>query len=231
MSKMKKWMRGALCVGACAGLMVLLVPFAADRQDAPGDNAGTALVQAPGSGGTVGQPQGASWLGATPSGAPQVEVSPLSTMTPPQFAADGRGRLVLNSDTHANLEKLLLEEDPTRMRANLERIADGLPPQAAAELKVLVGRFQQYSKALPHTIPPDHAPETEQESLRLLDSLHALRVSYLGQEAAQAMFGAEEATARQLIALMAAEKNPNLTPQEKAERAQELLRRQSSPTS
>ena len=41
-------------------------------------------------------------------------------MSPPVFAADSRGKLVLNADTHANLEKLLLEENPEAMLANLE---------------------------------------------------------------------------------------------------------------
>jgi hypothetical protein len=232
MNNMKKWVRGALCVGACAGLMYVLAPFAADQEAGPGKGAAAGIATTQASGGMPGQAQpGNTWLGTTPPGGPAVVESPLSTMSPPQFAADGRGKLVLNGDTHANLEKLLLEEDPDKMRANLERVSGTLPAQAAAELKVLVGQFQQYSKALPHTIPPDHAPETEQESLTLLDRLHALRVSYLGPEATQAMFGAEEATTRQLIALMAAEKYPNLTPQEKAERAQELLRKQPAPAS
>lgn len=227
MNNMKKWVRGALCLGACAGLLYLLAPFAAHRDAGPDAGAGRAPAQPSATMATQTQPN--SWLGAMPPGAPGAVESPLDTMTPAQFAADSRGKLVLNGDTHANIEKLLLEEDPARMRANLDRVAGTLPPQAAAELNVLVGQFQQYSKALPHTIPPDHAPETEQESLALLDRLHALRVSYLGLDATRAMFGAEEATARQLIALMAAEKNPHLTPQEKAERAQELLGRQPAP--
>jgi lipase chaperone LimK len=59
--------------------------------------------------------------------------------------------------------------------------------------------------------------------LKLLDNLHALRVSYLGAEAAQAMFGEEEAMTRKLVGMMAAQKDPNLTPEQKAERAQEMM--------
>ncbi|QNA87930.1 hypothetical protein G4G28_04605 [Massilia sp. Dwa41.01b] len=230
MTKSKKWVAAALGVAACLGLVFLLATFVADKPAAPAVASVAGKGQVPVDGTMYGQAlpaPAASWPDL-PGGQPAME-SPLSTMSPPRFAADRQGRLVFDADTHANLEKFLLELDPKRRQANLERIVQGLPPQAAGELKVLLGQFEQYSKALAHTIPPDNAPETEQAGLKLLDQLHALRVSYLGADAAQAMFGAEEATARRLIALMAAQDDPNLTQQQKAERAQELLRMQSPP--
>lgn len=230
MNNMRKWVRGALLVAACVGLAWLLLAFVGDKPAGGGQGGAATGASSPDArqivdGTMYGQalPAEGAWLGVPPSGATPAMASPLSTMTPPQFAADGKGRLVLNADTHANLEKLLLEEDPAARQATLERIASKLPAQAASELKVLLNQFQQYSKALPHTLPPDQAPQTEAEGLKLLDKLHALRVSYFGAEAAQSMFGAEEATTRQLLALMAAENDPSLSVQQKAERAQALL--------
>ncbi len=246
MSNMKKWVSGALSVGAAAALVFLLTELGPDKPgDAGGAIAQSASVAQPGpvgSGGALPGAPGANaqaarppltldspWSVLPPGASPALEVSPLSTMSPPRFSADSQGRLVLNSDTHANLEKLLLQENPDAMRATLDRIAKDLPAQAAAELRVLVGQFQQYTKALSHTVSPENAPETEQEGIKLLESLHTLRVSYLGPEATRAMFGAEEATTRQLIALMAAEKDPTLTPQQKAERAQEIMNSKPQP--
>lgn len=240
----KKWLGGALAVAAAAGAIFLVGPVFTEQPAQPAGRATHTQSSATGNGSTARPDPGNSpnsgapvsaWFdapstGNPPAGQPPMNtMSPLSTMSPPLFAADSRGKLVLNADTHANIEKLLLEENPALMRAKLTEASKILPPQARAELKVLVGKFQQYAKALTHTIPPDTAPETEQEHLLLLESLHTLRVSYLGAEAAQAMFGEEEATSRKLIGLMAAQDDTNLTSQQKADRAQEILDKQRQP--
>lgn len=244
MNNTKKWMRVALVAALAAGLLILLMqllrddPIGADGRNGAaavstaGQMTGSASPKMGGQSPSAPVTQTNPWtdpLNPFPAEPHTAMASPLSTMSLPTFAADSRGKLVLNSDTHANIEKLLLEENPQRMQATLEKISKDLPPQAVAELRVLVGKFQQYSKALSHSISPENTPDTEREGLKLLDSLHQLRVSYLGPEATQAMFGAEEATSRQLIALMAAEKDPNLTPQQKAERAQEIISKAKQP--
>lgn len=226
MNNMKKWVRGALSVGAVAGLVFLVTQLLTSKPVEENSRAQAVLTAGAGTASGSGAPELLSpenpWLASSPSTSGPA-VSPLSTMSPPRFLADSRGKLVLNGDTHANLEKLLLEENPAAMQAKLDQASQSLPAQAAADLKVLVAQFEQYSKALSHSISPENAPENEQEGLKLLDSLHTLRVSYLGAETAQALFGADEATTRQLIALMGADKDPNRTQQEKAERAQEAI--------
>ena len=238
----KKWLSGTLLAGVAAGLVLLLIQLFADQPVEAGGSQTMQAVSAAGSAGAGGAVQGAGgtvaqspsapvspWFDPTLGGSTPAAASPLSTMTPPRFAADSRGKLVLNSDTHANLEKLLLQDNPDAMRATLEQVSKGLPAQAAADLKVLVAQFQQYTKALSHSISPENAPENEQEGVKLIDSLHTLRVSYLGAETTQAMFGEDEATTRQIVALMAAEKDPGLTQQEKAERAQEIISKRRPP--
>lgn len=237
MTNLKKWVGGALAVGIALGLLFLLTQRGSDTPAETVSRSGSAAVSKPGQlSGPVAQ-NGASlgldspWFDPAGAGSAAAGPSPLSTMSPPSFTADSSGKLVLNSDTHANLEKLLLQDDPNAMQAALAQATAGLPPQAAAQLKVLVNQFQQYSKALSHSISPENAPETEQDGIKLIDSLHTLRVSYLGAETAQAMFGEEEATTRQIIALMAADKEPGLTQQQKAERAQELISKKRPPAS
>ena len=228
MNYLKKWVSGALAVGAAVGLVLWLTQSSTETPVAATVTTGAPTVVASNvreqARLTLDSP-----FGSGPGAGSAAGASPLSTMSPPRFAADSRGKLVLNGDTHANLEKLLLEEDPQARQATLDQAASKLPPQAAADLKVLVDQFQQYSKALTHSISPENAPETEQEGIKLIDSLHALRVSYLGAETTQAMFGEEEATTRQIIALMAADKDPTLTQAEKAERAQEVISKRRQP--
>lgn len=223
----KKWIGAAVVsVVAAAGIYLVVADQSADVDGVVAASAVAAAAGPQPQAGRSGQGQPASlnaWSEMVSAANTGATASPLSTMSPPVFAADSRGKLVLNADTHANLEKLLLEENPDAMLANLDKTSKSLPPQAAAELKVLAGQFQQYTKALTHTIPPETAPETEPEQLKMLDSLHSLRATYLGAEAAQAMFGEEEAMTRKLIGMMAAQKDPNLTPEQKAERAQEAM--------
>jgi hypothetical protein len=230
MNNMKKWVRGALCVGAVAGSAFLMNQLLSEKPVGASGRAQTVQIAGAGTAPVNGASDLLSpdnpWLASSPSGG-MAAVSPLSTMSPARFAADTQGKLVLNGDTHANLEKLLIEENPAALQAKLDQAAQSLPAQAAADLKVLVAQFQQYSKALSHSISPENAPENEQDGLKLLDSLHTLRVSYLGAETAKALFGADEATTRQLIALMGADKDPNRTQQEKAERAQEVISKKS----
>jgi hypothetical protein len=226
-TKTKKWIGAAVASVAAAMGIYLVVADQAAEVDGVVATAAVAAAAGPqpqAGGNGLGQPASLNaWSEMVSAANAGATASPLSTMSPPVFAADSRGKLVLNADTHANLEKLLLEENPEAMLANLDKTSKSLPPQAAAELKVLAGQFQQYTKALTHTIPPETAPETEPEQLKLLDSLHSLRATYLGAEAAQAMFGEEEAMTRKLIGMMAAQKDPNLTPEQKAERAQEAM--------
>lgn len=235
MNNMKKLASAAFAVCAAAGLVVLLTQAPAGQVAGTGRASGVATVRAAGAPHAAGSVQGPAPLTLASTFAPPaaasapVAASPLSTMSPPRFAVDSRGKLVLNADTHANLEKLLLEEDPDARAATLARVSAGLPAQAAAELKVLVNQFQQYTTSLSHTISPENAPQNEHEGNKLIDSLHALRVSYLGAETTQAMFGAEEATTRQIIALMGADKDPNRTQEEKAERAQEIISKGTQP--
>ena len=242
MNNTRKWVGGALGAAVAAGLILLLMQGLGDAPSNAGSYGSGQANPVAGAAGNSAAPQGAAgniaqgssapvslWSDPTLGGSTPAATSPLSTMTPPRFAADSRGKLVLNSDTHANLEKLLLQDNPEAMRATLEQVSKGLPAQAAADLKVLVNQFQQYTKALSHSISPENAPANEQEGVKLIDSLHTLRVSYLGADTTQAMFGEEEATTRQIVALMGAEKDPNLTQEEKAERAQEIISKRRQP--
>lgn len=162
------------------------------------------------------------WLGVTnPTG--DEGSAPLSTMTPPSFSSDSHGRLILNAETHANIERLLLSRTPQAIQAQLQDVSRGLPSSASQELQDLVSRFQKYAIAMSQSIPPGNSVSSEQEAVIQLDQLHHLRASYLGAETARALFGEEEAMSRYMLVVAQLDKDPSLTLQQKAERAQEAL--------
>jgi lipase chaperone LimK len=165
-------------------------------------------------------PAGTSSTVSAPLGAPR---PPLDGMAPSHFHADSAGKLVSNSSTRNELERLVALNTPQEARAQLQQLAKTLPPAAARELNDLYAHYTQYSTALVQAFPPGVAPANEAEALKQLDGLHALRVEHFGAETADALYGAEEKTARQLIELMRAQNDPKLTLEQKAQLAQEAM--------
>ena len=136
------------------------------------------------------------------------------------FQADAAGQLVTNEQTRLNVERLVALNSSGEMRRKLEELQDSLPAPAARSLADLVERYMNYMQVARQTFPPGQAPSSEQDALTQISTLHALRAQYFGPEAAQAMYGAEEEAQRELLELMKLQKDPNLTLQERAERAQ-----------
>ncbi len=165
-------------------------------------------------------PAGTSSTVLAPVPAPR---SPLDDIPPSHFHADSAGKLVTNATTRGEMERLFALNTPQEARAQLHQIEKGLPPAAARELNDLYTRYAQYSTALHQAFPPGVAPANETEALKQLDGLHALRVEHFGAETANALYGAEEQTARQLIELMRAQNDPKLSLEQKAQLAQDAM--------
>lgn len=136
------------------------------------------------------------------------------------FEADAAGQLVTNEQTRLNVERLVALNSSGEMRRKLEELQDSLPAPAAQSLAELVERYMNYMQVARQTFPPGQAPSSEQDAVTQISTLHALRVQYFGPETAEAMYGAEEEAQRELLELMKLQKDPNLTLQERAERAQ-----------
>lgn len=167
-----------------------------------------------------GMPAGTSSTVLAPIAAPR---SPLENIPPSHFHADSSGKLVTNPTTRGEMERLFALNTPQEARAQLHQLEQTLPPAAARELGDLYTHYAQYSTALNQAFPPGVAPANEQEALKQLDGLHALRVEHFGAETADALYGAEEKTARQLIELMRAQNDPKLTLEQKAQLAQDAM--------
>lgn len=175
------------------------------------------------------QPPGASAATSGDAGAASTPApaSPLDSMTLPTFRADAKGALVTDAQTRVDIERIQAVYERDQAQAVLAQLTAGLPQQAQRQLHDLYQRHAQYSQAVAQALPPEHEGQPSMdEALQQLDVLHGLRDQYFGAEAAQAMFGDEEKTARELIELMRQQTDPKLSLEEKAERAQAAWKKQ-----
>jgi hypothetical protein len=136
------------------------------------------------------------------------------------FRIDGKGRLVLDERTRLAVEKLVGLNGPESLPALVGEQTSGLPAEAAAQARDLVERYGAYESARRATFEPGTAPMVPEEGLAELAATRALRASYFGQDAAQRLFGAEEAVSKRLLEMMRDDRAANLTIEQKAIRAQ-----------
>jgi lipase chaperone LimK len=114
----------------------------------------------------------------------------------------------------------------TRLGAKkMSEIAGTLPPKPR-QLYQLMEQYQNYQAAMYQVYPPDREMTSVEQGVSQIDGMHGLRVQYFGEQATAAMFGAEEKLQRELYQQMENEKDPSLTLEEKAERAQRIYQEQ-----
>lgn len=165
----------------------------------------------------------ASGVGTVP---PQTApFNPLDHVALPVFRATPQGDLLLDAQTRADVERIhgLYERDEALARLN--EGADQLSPKAQRELRALYLQYVQYSQAVTQAFPAGQGGTSLDEAARQWSGLHDLRVQYFGAERAEAMFGEEEKTARELLALMRQAKEPGVSLEEKAAAAQEAWKK------
>ena len=138
------------------------------------------------------------------------------------FRVNGAGRLVLDEQTRLNMEALFARTERDRLAEAKQQAIEPLPAAAGTQAAELLEHYDNYQQAQKQAYPPGAAPATEEAALAELDGLHALRVAHFGPVVARALYGEEEAVARQLVELMRIEKDQSLTMEEKAARAQRL---------
>ena len=148
--------------------------------------------------------------------------SPRLEYTSDKFYVDASGQLVLNEQARLHIEALIALTEPKKLYATTQEEAQKLPAAAAARASELVERYATYIQAQIQAFPPGIAPLNEEDMLAQMDGLHALRVAHFGEEVAEAFYGDEEKSNRELIEFMRLEKDQSLTMEEKADRAQAL---------
>lgn len=161
----------------------------------------------------------ASGLGA--SGVqPAAPYNPLDHIVPPTFKANKDGTLAMVPQTRVDVERLLALYPRDEALARLDAASEGLPDPARRELRDVFQQYAQYSQAVAQTYPPGLNMNTVDDAERQLAGLHDLRQQYFGAERAEALFGEEEKTSRELMALMRQQNTPGLSLEDKATQAQ-----------
>jgi hypothetical protein len=200
-------------------------PFSKVEQVAPEPNArmntGSQTAAAPSGEIAISQQQ----VGSTPAALVVKSEEDDPTEDPAKmFKADAHGDLVLADRTRLNIEKVLWLYAPSEQQEKLAVMEQSLSPKAFRQLMDLLDRYKTFVAAAKQSYPPDRAPATVEEAIAQNEGLSSLRKSHFGEEAAEAMFGREERVNRQLLEFMRLEQHQGLTMEEKAERAQEMLR-------
>lgn len=187
---------------------------------------------------SIAQPAGAVPAGTAPtldsggasSAAPSGSRAPVAAVVDPDegdaaFRTDAAGRLVVDEQTRLNLEALIAQSGSRALDAEVREQTEHLPAAAGRQAEELVQKFVLYQEAQRQAFPPGDVPFTEDDAVRQLDGLHALREAYFGPELAQRLYGGETAIAREMIEVMRIENDQSLTADEKLERAQALRER------
>jgi lipase chaperone LimK len=138
------------------------------------------------------------------------------------FRTDAAGELVVDEQTRLNMEALIAQTEAGELYREVREQTEHLPPTAARDAEELVQKFVQYQHAQRQTYPPRDAPVSEDEAIRELEALHALRQTHFGAEVAAQLYGHEERIAREMIEVMRIENDQSLTPAEKLARAQAI---------
>lgn len=171
-------------------------------------------------------PAQAATASAPPAVTPPVPVAAAAAMTQAEqrtgavFRTDAQGRLQLDAGTRHRVEALLALHDGEALQARTEAELAPLPAPAAARARELLAQMQAYQAAQFTNFPPDQAPLVPEEGLAQLAALQGLRASHFGAEAAQQLFGEDDAVTRRLLELMRDERSAMLSMAQKATRAQ-----------
>lgn len=164
---------------------------------------------------------------ARPSAQPAT--NPLDTMRLPTFRANDKGHLAMDQQTRTDVERIHALFPRDEALSKLESQSSGLPAAAQRDLKDLYQKYSQYSQAVTQAFPPGQDNGTLDDATRQLNGLHDLRVQYFGADDAQALFGDEEKTAKELLELMRKQTDPKQSLQDKADQAQAEWKQRQQP--
>lgn len=155
--------------------------------------------------------------------------NPLDNIVQPVFKVNAQGALLINPTTGVDVERLLALNTRDEAAAKLAVLSKDLPEQAQRELKELHQQYVQYGQAVAQTYPPGLNVDSVDDAARQLEGLHALRQQYFGPERAEQLFGEEEKTARELMALMRQQNDPMMALDDNATQAQDAWKKAHPP--
>ena len=142
---------------------------------------------------------------------------------------DENGDIVLNEAAQTILEQAFLDARGTMNEAQLAElktmIAAGLGGQAGEQAVEIADKFYRYSNAF-REISDTLAVRSDPQSLRNdYEQIARLRRTHLGPELADQLYAREEQMARYTLEVMSIQADPDLTPEQRTEKQQELANR------
>ncbi len=145
---------------------------------------------------------------------------------------DENGDVVLDNKALEALNKTFkhgqVELSEEQLAALQELIQVGLPGKAGEQTARIVGDFYQYLEAKEdfnsaHRAPANQVPADATVEQQYAE-LRALRQTYLGQDVADKLFAQEDAGAQYMFKAREIQADPNLTPEQKVRKAEDLGR-------
>lgn len=142
---------------------------------------------------------------------------------------DDNGDIVLNETAQTVLEQAFMDDRATMNEAQLEElkamIETGLGGQAGEQAVDIADKFYRYSNAY-REISDTLAMHTDPQALRNdYDQIARLRRTHLGPELAEKLYAREEQMTRYTLEVMAIQADPDLTPEQRKEKQQEVASR------
>lgn len=139
---------------------------------------------------------------------------------------DENGDIVLNESAQMVLEQAFMDSGTTMDEQQLEElktmIETGLGGQAGEQAVQITEKFYRYSNAF-QEISDTLAVRGDPQSLRNdYEQIARLRRTHLGPELADQLYGREEQLTRYTLEVMALQADPDLTPEQRKEKQQEL---------
>ncbi|MFC4261066.1 lipase secretion chaperone [Marinobacter lacisalsi] len=142
---------------------------------------------------------------------------------------DENGDIVLNETVQTVLERAFLD---ARATMNEEQLAElkamieaGLGGQAGEQAVQIADKFYRYSNAF-QEISDTLAVRSDPQSLRQdYEQITRLRRAHLGPELADQLYAREEQMTRYTLEVMEIQADPDLTPEQRTEKQQELAAR------
>ncbi len=139
----------------------------------------------------------ASQLGAA-SGPGKSGLSPLANVAPPVFRLTPQGRLLVDEQARADIERVAALHGRDEALARLDEATQPLGEIARREARVLYEQWVRYEQALTTALASEPERPSIEDARRQLQLMQALRTQHFGEHAG-ALFGAEEALQQRLL--------------------------------
>jgi hypothetical protein len=143
-------------------------------------------------------PDAATAAGGPASGPGAAGSSPLANVAPPVFRLTPQGRLQVDEQTRADIERVAALHGRDEALARLDEASRSLGEAARREARALYEQLVQYEQALATALSSEPEHPGIADARRQLQLMQALRAQHFGERAAD-LFGAEEALQQRLL--------------------------------